>query len=454
MRQLCIAASLLALLTAQSLAALPNQMRRIPATGDHGVYSVQLAGSAGSDPNLTKAYDNFTLSEAYELTGISWSGIFAEPIPAGSVETIEWTVEVWADDAGEPAVSAGPLPGFEWSFGGNIVPGSPVGPLLSVAANGDISPATSTTVGGGAGYDYTATLPYAVLPAGRYWISIIADQTFGSPEFVDPEWQWALGEGADNTYFHVGSAVVAPGLQTGETDLAFQLTGAAVPVVADINEDGFVVISGQGELLGVEFNSAEGNLVPVPGVSVAGESSGEAQTQTAPFDFALSNTSESVTLFNLTNTFDAADGSGAVMLDGELVLPIGYLGTPAEARSDLQAWWGNESNVIVPLPFVGLSVCDPSSGGDVDGNGAVEFADFLRLADNFGRDVGSHKDGDIDCNGTVEFADFLRLAENFGSASGAGVVVPEPSQATWHGASFVLLFVLARRHRGGPPARR
>lgn len=53
--------------------------------------------------------------------------------------------------------------------------------------------------------------------------------------------------------------------------------------------------------------------------------------------------------------------------------------------------------------------------GDVDGNGKVEFADFLVLSQNFGQDVSSREEGDLDGNGTVEFADFLLLSQNFGA---------------------------------------
>jgi hypothetical protein len=68
--------------------------------------------------------------------------------------------------------------------------------------------------------------------------------------------------------------------------------------------------------------------------------------------------------------------------------------------------------------------CVPSEG-DIDGNGTVEFADFLALSANFG--TGSTAaEGDIDCNGAVEFADFLVLSANFGQTVGAAPV-PEPN---------------------------
>ena len=67
--------------------------------------------------------------------------------------------------------------------------------------------------------------------------------------------------------------------------------------------------------------------------------------------------------------------------------------------------------------------------GDADGNGTVEFADFLALSNNFG-EAGQYTDGDFDWNGAVEFEDFLILANNFGKSGAApAAAVPEPNAA-------------------------
>jgi ELWxxDGT repeat protein len=65
--------------------------------------------------------------------------------------------------------------------------------------------------------------------------------------------------------------------------------------------------------------------------------------------------------------------------------------------------------------------------GDADENGAVQFPDFVALANHFNQ-LGSWRDGDYDSNGTVEFADFVILANNFGvTADDAPTAqVPEP----------------------------
>ncbi len=59
--------------------------------------------------------------------------------------------------------------------------------------------------------------------------------------------------------------------------------------------------------------------------------------------------------------------------------------------------------------------------GDFDGNGAVEFQDFLLFVAQFGKsssDDGFDARMDLDGNGTVEFQDFLLFVAAFGSKSG------------------------------------
>jgi hypothetical protein len=50
---------------------------------------------------------------------------------------------------------------------------------------------------------------------------------------------------------------------------------------------------------------------------------------------------------------------------------------------------------------------------DFDGNGKVDFPDFLLFAQNFG---GSNARFDLSGNGTVDFPDFLTFAQKFGQS--------------------------------------
>ena len=70
--------------------------------------------------------------------------------------------------------------------------------------------------------------------------------------------------------------------------------------------------------------------------------------------------------------------------------------------------------------------------GDTDGDGEVQFADFVVLADNFDGEA-DWTGGDFNGDGLVQFNDFLALANNFGRIAGnqgaALAAVPEPSTA-------------------------
>ena len=83
--------------------------------------------------------------------------------------------------------------------------------------------------------------------------------------------------------------------------------------------------------------------------------------------------------------------------------------------------------------------------GDTNLDGAVDFADFLMLAEHFG-EQGDWSAGDSNFDGIVEFADFLQLANNFeGQAIAASV--PEPASFSIAvGMLFISAFFRLRRH--------
>ncbi len=83
--------------------------------------------------------------------------------------------------------------------------------------------------------------------------------------------------------------------------------------------------------------------------------------------------------------------------------------------------------------------------GDIDGNGTVEFADFLALSSTFGDVADPAGSGaDIDGNGAVDFADFLILSTNFGQSAAASSV-PEPSGFALLGIASLVGGLLRRR---------
>jgi hypothetical protein len=118
-------------------------------------------------------------------------------------------------------------------------------------------------------------------------------------------------------------------------------------------------------------------------------------------------------------------GFGVALLGGTIGLDTGLLATlkfragdrPGETNITLtnsslrtpEAELTNNDQILVTVRTV--------LPGDFDGNGSVDFSDFLRFAVGFGDSVGDPNFDsrlDLDGDGNVGFTDFLTLATNFG----------------------------------------
>ena len=133
---------------------------------------------------------------------------------------------------------------------------------------------------------------------------------------------------------------------------------------------------------------------------------------------------------------DAISGTASLSIDGELrdVLDTSRLFTEGIVVVLGNAFDCNgdgvtsllDANCALPAQLGGTLEMAGLLKGDLDGNGKVEFADFLVLSSNFAM-PGQYTDGDFDKSGQVDFADFLFLSSNFGQASVKMATVPEPS---------------------------
>lgn len=87
-----------------------------------------------------------------------------------------------------------------------------------------------------------------------------------------------------------------------------------------------------------------------------------------------------------------------------------------------------------------------ASDGDADSDGSVGIADFLALANNFGK-KGEWNGGDFDRSGDVTMDDFLLQAPNFGKNPpiAKALNIPEPAAANLF--AFAVLIVAAVRRR-------
>jgi autotransporter-associated beta strand protein len=61
--------------------------------------------------------------------------------------------------------------------------------------------------------------------------------------------------------------------------------------------------------------------------------------------------------------------------------------------------------------------------GDANDDGVVNFADFVRLSNNYGAADAGWFGGDFNGDGTTNFADFVRLSNNYGNTVGGGSIV-------------------------------
>lgn len=225
------------LMAAQATAALPNQPAVIPTEGEFGVYATQAQLFGPGDPDLAKAYDNFSIGSDYTITGFSWAGVYAEPLPMDPADT-DFIVQIWGVDAmnnNHADVAGGPIYTFNFEGGQDAGVG---GPDLAVTALGHVSPSTDATPGGGPAFSYAGSVAPVMLPAGDYWISILANQLFDSEDpIVDPEWQWHLGDGPGDGFTaldRILDPVDTPeaGILYEGKDLAFKIEGVPEPSTA------------------------------------------------------------------------------------------------------------------------------------------------------------------------------------------------------------------------------
>ena len=196
-----------------------------------------------------RAFDNFHLDEELEITGVQWLGGFNyafNPNPQFRGE-VNFNLEVFSNvngtkrpDVGQSLFSTTLMAGMAGDSDGSSVTKTVVPDVTAAQTNNGQEP--------GIIVEYQAELEQPLtLPAGQYWLSIVADQTFPSPrpttqslpdEYVDPVWFWVFASEGDKTFYHYDSFLdrSQPGLSFS-LDNTFSLFGRTPlpPLPGDFN---------------------------------------------------------------------------------------------------------------------------------------------------------------------------------------------------------------------------
>jgi|GEM_PF-3395132 len=158
--------------------------------------------------------------------------------------------------------------------------------------------------------------------------------------------------------------------------------------------------------------------------------------------------------FSRNRSFNSSIGA-IELAQGTYDLELLYWDAGGTAGLELSARGPNDTTFELlgsptsSLQLIGGTTCLVPEGGvlgDFDGNGTVEFEDFLSLSSNFAEQVSTYEEGDANCDGAVLFDDFLILSANFGSTAGAATSaqVPEPSSGC---LALCCVGILALRRR-------
>lgn len=201
------------------------------------------------------------------------------------------------------------------------------------------------------------------------------------------------------------------------------------------DEEGKIVI-GVDEVLtlgGIEITSPSGGLLPPDDDTPLGPG--------GPFALQARNDSESVVWFS-PGSSQFADFRGGEVLSDDLATEIRV----KPGTDDLQFRYYLFDSFEIFTGDVEFPELADRLLGDFDGNGVVDFADFIVLSGNYGTSPAGYADGDINGDGQVEFEDFVILADNFGRSAAAGVPVPEPSGFLM--TCWLLTVLIMRQHRG------
>ena len=181
-----------------------------PPDPDGGLY--QSSWWSPNESNFDKyLWDNFTLTNTQDITGIQWRGGYDPNVLNGAGTVVDFEVAIYASNGNEPAYL--------------------IGPLATYQTGGNAGETPAGTAGGVAMYDYSFTLPAAFQAQGgtMYWVYIVAAQA------GNPDWGLSKGTNGDTQHFRINHDGSVVEFRSG--DLAFTLLGPPAPYGVSLSSD-------------------------------------------------------------------------------------------------------------------------------------------------------------------------------------------------------------------------
>jgi hypothetical protein len=233
----------------------------------------------------------------------------------------------------------------------------------------------------------------------------------------------------------IQKATLSAGATTTDVSTTSQVVVGATPATAVVL-DADLTTGYQAGLSVLDYKAGDQIALEIYGSGLVGASGYSATLQYDASKLSFNGFSDSGLIPGFTGLKVSSSGSveiGGASVDGVAKVSAGRLGVvtfdvlPGASGSftiklvnGRLLLGGNATNFQSDLV---ISIGGISSGGttgkvgDFDGNGQVDFSDFLTFAQGFGKSQGTagfNAALDLDKSGAIDFPDFLLFAQNFG----------------------------------------
>ena len=179
------------------------------------------------------------------------------------------------------------------------------------------------------------------------------------------------------------------------------------------------------------------NVVPSLSLVTLDASANRQTNDPGIFRLYRQNVNGAVTV-NYTTSGNAVNGSDYNTLSGSVSFAVGEAYkdiaiTPAGGSGATQTatlTLTSSSAYNIDAASATVTIIGSGLAGDANGDGTVNFKDYIVLEGNFGKTNATWAMGDFDADGTVNFKDYIILEGNFGKSAAAPAPAAQMTSAT------------------------